>query len=69
MDLFVNPPPGARWRVARRLEADSLAALDLHDMTIVDEDLHRSEAETAQGPEHRRAQVTLFHKVYRITRH
>jgi hypothetical protein len=64
MIRFVNPPPAARWTVARSVEADSLAALDLHDAAIVHDDLHRSEAETAQGPEHRRAEHVDVYKVY-----
>jgi hypothetical protein len=53
------PSPAVRWAVARLIEADSLAALDLHDAAVVDHDLHRSEAETAQGPEHHRTHILL----------
>jgi hypothetical protein len=69
MVFSLKPPPAVRWTVARRAEADSLAALDLHDAAVVDDDLHRSEAEAAQGPEHRRAQIGHIYKIDMVSRH
>jgi len=65
----VCPPPAVRWTVARRFEADSLAALDLHDAAVVDDDLHGAEAEATQGPEHRRAQIGQLYIIYVLNGH
>jgi len=43
--------------LARRINAHPLAALDLQDAAVVDHDLRRSEAQAAQGLEHRRALI------------